>query len=87
MATLDNDDLTALKSLMEVTIGEAIEEKLVTKDDVGHLPTKDEFYGKMDEVMGELKAMREEVAISSHQVADHSDRLEKLESHIGISSN
>ena len=46
MATLDNDDLTALKSLMEVTIGEAIEEKLVTKDDVGHLPTKDEFYVK-----------------------------------------
>lgn len=87
MATLDNDDLKALKSLMEVTIDEAIEEKLVTKDDVSHLPTKDEFYARMDEVMGELKAMREEVAISCHQIADHSDRLEKIESEIGISSN
>ena len=29
------------------------------KEEVGHLPSKDEFYGKMDEVMGELKAIRE----------------------------
>ena len=37
--------------------------------------------------MGELKATREEVVISSHQVADHSDRLEKIEVRLGISSN
>ena len=75
MATLDNDDLKAIKDLMQVTIDEAIETKgLVTKADISHLPTKDEFYGKMDEVMGELKAIREEVAVSTHQVADHAIR-------------
>ncbi|HEY3310335.1 MAG TPA: hypothetical protein VGK00_01735 [Anaerolineales bacterium] len=88
MATLDNDDLKAIKGLLEVTIDEAIETKaLVTKDDIGHLPTKDEFYGKMDDVMGELKAIREEQAVQGHQLSDHEERIEKIEDHLGTSSN
>ena len=79
MATLDNEDLKAIKDLLEVTIGEVIERKeVVTKDQVGNLPTKDEFYVKMDEVMGELKAIREEQAMQSQHLSDHEDRLEKL---------
>jgi hypothetical protein len=87
MATLDNDDFKALKNLMAVTIDEAIEEKLVTKDDIGLLPTKDEFFTKMDEVMGELKTIREEQALQSQHLSDHDDRIEKIENHLGISSN
>jgi len=87
MATLDTDDLQKIKQLIEVSLGEVIETTLVTKDDLGHLPTKDEFYGKMDEVMGELKAAREEQAVISHQLSDHDDRIEKIENHVGISSN
>ena len=56
MATLDNDDLKAIKSLIEVTIDEAIDRnKFVAKSDLSPLPTKDDFYGKMDEVVGEQK--------------------------------
>jgi hypothetical protein len=33
----------------------------------------------MDEVVGELKAMREEVAVVTHRVSDHEDRITKLE--------
>jgi len=87
MATLDNDDLKAIKNLMEVTIDEAVEEKLVTKDDLSHLPTKDEFYTKMDEVMGELKTIREEQSLQRQHLSDHDDRIDKIESHLGISSN
>jgi hypothetical protein len=88
MATLDNEDLKAIKDLMGVAIDDAIENRgLATKDHLGHLPTKDEFYGKMDEVMGELKTIREEVAVLGHQVTDHADRLDKVESNLGISSN
>ena len=88
MATLDNDDLKAIKALMEVTIDEAIETRgLVTKADISHLPTKDEFYDKMDEVMTELKTIREELALQSQHVADHDDRIEKIENHIGMTSN
>jgi len=84
MATLDNDDFKAIKALIEVTIDE---KELVTKSDISHLPTKDEFYTKMDEVMGELKAIREEQPLQSHKLSEHSDRIGKIESHLGISSN
>ena len=87
MAILGHDDLQAIKEVIKVTIDEAIEEKMVTKDDVGHLPTKDEFYGKMDEVMGELKPIREEQAVQSHQLSNHEDRIEKIETDLGIASN
>jgi hypothetical protein len=55
MATLDNDDLKAIKNLLEVAIDEAIEEKLVSKAIIGQLLTKNDFYKKMDEVRGEIK--------------------------------
>ena len=88
MAKLDNDDLKAIKDLIEVTVEEVIERKdLVTKDYLGNLPTKDEFYGKMDEVMGELKAIREEVAVLGHQVSEHDDRIDKIESELDKVSN
>lgn len=81
MAILDNEDLKALKNLMQVTIEEVVENKeLLTKDDMAHLPTKDEFYGVMDKVMGELKAIREEVAVLEHQVSEYTDRLDRIES-------
>jgi hypothetical protein len=86
MATLDKDDLQAIQGLIEVTIDEAIESKLVTKDDIGHLPTKDEFFTKMDEVMGELKAVREEQTLQSQHLSDHDDRIDRIESRVGISS-
>lgn len=61
MAKLDSNNLDAIKDLIEVTVGEAIETKgMVTKEDTSHLPTKDEFYGNTNEAMGELKAIREE---------------------------
>ena len=84
MAKLDDADLKAIKGLIEVTIEE---KELVTKEDISHLPTKDEFYGKMDEVVSELKAVREEQSVLSHQVSDHADRLEKVENHLGVSSD
>ena len=87
MAKLDSDDLKAIKGLMEVTIDEVIETKLVTKEDLSLLPTKDEFFTKMDEVMGELKTIREEQALQSQHLSDHDDRIEKIESNLGISSN
>jgi hypothetical protein len=88
MAKLDSDDLKAIKDLIEATVEDVIEKnELVTKSDISHIPTKDEFYGKMDEVMGELKTIREEQTLLSHRVSDHEDRIEKIENHPDISSN
>jgi len=88
MATLDSDDLKAIDQIIEAKMDVVIENRqLVTKEDLSHLPTKDDFYGKMDEVMGELKASREEKSVLGHQVSDHEDRIERIESRVGVSSD
>ena len=49
MATLDGNDLKAIKDLIEVTVEEVIDRtEVATKDHIGNLPTKDEFYGTID---------------------------------------
>lgn len=73
MAKPDSEDLKAIKDLVEVTIDEKLDEKLDEK--MKYLPTKDEFYGKMDEVMGELKTIREEQALQSQYLSDHDTEL------------
>jgi hypothetical protein len=88
MAVLDGNDLKAIKDLLAVTVEEVIEKKqLVTESDISHLPTKDDFYGKMDEVMGELKAIREEQAVQSQHLSDHEDRIQKIESRLAMPSD
>ena len=49
-----------------------------------NLPTKDDFFGKMDEVMGELKTIREEQTVQSHRLSNHEDRITTLEDKVGI---
>ena len=85
MARLDSDDLRAIKDLIEVTFDEKFDQRLDEK--LGNLPTKDDFFGKMDEVMGELKSIREEQTLVRDRVADHEDRIEKIESHLSLSSD
>lgn len=88
MAKLDNDDLKAIKDLMEVTIDEAIEKKeLVTKNDISHLPTKDEFYEQTGEILKRLDNLEEEKDVLSHRVFDNTNRIEKIESHLGMTSD
>ena len=88
MATLDSDDLKAVEQIIEAKVGEVIEKRqLVMKEDLSHLPTKDDFYAKMDEVVGELRASRDEQAVLSHRTSDHEDRIGRLESRMGVSSD
>jgi hypothetical protein len=87
MAKLDNEDLQAIKSLIEVTLDEAIESKeLVTKKDLSHLPTKGEFYEQTGQIIKRLDNLEQEKDVLAHQVSNHEDRIEKLESHSGLSS-
>lgn len=57
-----------------------IEEKLDEK--IKFLPTKDEFFGRMDKAMKELKAIRETIESLTGRVSDHSDQLEDHETRI-----
>jgi len=70
---------------MRRSVGSEDIQKIV-KEEIKHLPSKDDFFGKMDEVMGELKTIREEITLlggrqseSSDQLENHEDRILKLE--------
>jgi hypothetical protein len=64
MAALDGNDLRAIRGPIEVTVDEKPKKKL------NCLPT-------IDDVMGELKAIREEQPLQSHKLSEHEDRIEK----------
>lgn len=63
-------------------IGKIVEEKI--EDKISGLPTRDEFFGKMDEMMGELKTIREEQTMISHRVPNHEDRFQVIEDKLDL---
>ncbi|KKQ91944.1 MAG: hypothetical protein UU16_C0013G0004 [Candidatus Woesebacteria bacterium GW2011_GWA2_40_7] len=83
--TLTSGDLKNIKVLFNQVIDE--NESLVKKDDISHLPTKEEFYGREDKLMGELKTTREEIVILSdlnRKVNDNEERIEKIEEKLNL---
>jgi hypothetical protein len=88
MAKLDDEDMKAIKDLMEVTIDEAIEKnELVTKSDISHLPTKDEFYEQTEKILKRLDDLEVDKDLLSHRVSDHEDRITNLETKVGSSAD
>lgn len=78
MAKNKNDQ--DILALMKQAVGEVVEEKgLVTHEDIKHLPTKDEFYKETLRILKKLDDLEVEKDVLSHNVSDHSDRIEALE--------
>lgn len=80
-------DLQVFEDLIDRKIEEKAETLLATKDDIKHLPSKEEFYSESDKLMTELKAVREEITILSdlnRKVNDHEERIEKVEKKLDI---
>ncbi len=66
--------------LLKQAVGEVVEEKgLVTREDIKHLPTKDQFYKETLRILKKLDDLETEKDVLSHNVSDHSDRIEALE--------
>lgn len=83
--SLTNGDLKNIKTLFKTVIEE--DETLVRKNDINHLPTKEEFFDKEDKVMNELKAIREENVLLSNinqKTNNHEERIEKIEKKLNI---
>lgn len=72
--TLTQRDLNEIENI--------VDDKLESR--LKGLPTKDEFYDKMDDVMGELKTIREAQTLITHHVSNHEDRIEKIEGKLKI---
>ena len=85
--SLTTNDLKLIKDVMKVTIDEELDIKLEEKleEKIKYLPNKEEFFAKMDELVTELKAMREEHTLLSHRVYEnHEPRIEKIEKKLSI---
>lgn len=70
---------------MQVVIEETGVTKEALEERLKHLPNKEEFYSQMDEIMTELKAIREEHIVSAHHISNHEDRLQVVEKRLKIS--
>lgn len=88
---LTKNDLSQIKLL--ITVGssqifneiEKIKEEIQgVKEQVNLLPTKEDYFSSIDELMGEVKKSREEQTTISGQLSNHSDRLEKLEEKVDV---
>ena len=71
------EDRKHLKVYLDDLFDTKLEEDV--KQYVGNLPTKEEFNSRIDEIMGELKTVREEQAMLSEHSRDHSDAIEALQ--------
>lgn len=65
-------------------IEEVVGEKIVER--TKNLPTKDEFFKKMDEVVTELKKSRENNDVVNHQYERTNSRVDAIDLHLGIST-
>lgn len=59
MSFLTDDQFESLKEFIGLSIDEAIEKRhFITKDDISHLPTKDEFYTETAKIYSEVQATK-----------------------------
>ena len=59
------------------------------EEKISHLPTKDEFFGRMDKLSGEIQSMREEFTAKKYradQLEELETRVKKIEKRLNLSS-
>lgn len=79
MAFLSDNQFKTLKDYIRVTIDDVIVEKeLVTKADIAHLPTKEEFYKETLKILKKLDDIKKSNTLLNSRVSKNSDKIEKL---------
>ena len=69
-----------LKDLDEIE--NRFKEVFATKEDL--MSYKSDLMDKLDDILKEIIASRDEETLLSHRVSNHEDRLEKVENKLGI---
>jgi len=81
---LSDEQLEALGELMRQVLRDEGVTKEELREAISHLPTKEEFFSKMDELMTEVKKIGEEQPVQAHQIARNSDRLDRVEKRLKL---
>lgn len=56
------------------------------KNDIKLLPSREQFFRRMDKLSGEIKAKREAQDLHSDQHSQINDRFDRIDKHLGIST-
>lgn len=84
LPTIENSILPKVDRLIKVQINEL---KKDLTEQISHLPTKEEYFAREDKTMGELKKLREEVALTGQHYEDTNIRIDRIDKFIGFNSN
>ena len=74
---ITKNDFDKFEKLIRQVVDDELDKKIPNY--IKYLPTKDDFFSKMDKLMGEVKAMRESQEIHTGSHSEINDRIEKLE--------
>lgn len=79
--TLTGADLKAIRELISTELDLKLEEKLELKleEKLALFPTRQEFLTHMDQIMTELRTIRQEQEFQTYRLRDHEDRITSLE--------
>jgi len=78
MRTITQADILAIMEAMELRF--VTKEKFADLEDrINLLPTKEEFFSRMDTLFGEVNAERDENEIQRAQLANHDQRISTIE--------
>ena len=78
---LSKEDLKAIQNLMRFVIEREIEP---LKKQISNLPTKDEYFNRMDSLLKEVKEYRMERVTLGSQMDRLKQRVDKIEVKVGI---
>lgn len=82
MAQLDQQDLEAIKGLVEITLDEKLDQKLDEKLDSKLSNLKSEIFEKIDSFAKESDASHQERTLLSEHSSRNTKRIEKLETKV-----
>ena len=82
MAKLDQDDLDAIQSLIDVSLEEKLESKLDEKLDTKLLTLRSDIFDKIDSFAKEAEASRQERTVAAEHIKRNSKRIESLETKV-----
>lgn len=79
---LTDETLNKIRMLMETVVEQKIEP---LREQISHLPTKEEFFSSQDKVIKELKTVREEQTALTYRSKIHDTQIRTIATHLNLS--
>jgi len=85
-SSLNESDIAKLINRMKIVFPTVDEMPQIVQEEIKFLPTKEEFFSRMDKLSGEIEKVRQEQILHSDQHQEINDRFERVDKHLGVST-